>query len=195
MSATVISSTVPRSELSPRMSTLKITFVWIGLSLVAFPLAGLVGWSIGGHVDGVGPALLGGALTGAGVGLVQWLFLKRDLGVSLLWIPATAAALAVGLTAGAAVVDYETTAASLAIMGAISGGAVGVAQGLLLRDHFSLWHVWALAMPALWALGWVVTNAGGIDVANQFTVFGAYGSIVFGILAGLLMATGRRLGG
>ena len=194
MSATAVSRTVPRSALTPRMSALKITLVWIGLSLVAFPLAGLVGWSIGGHVDGVGPALIGGALTGAGVGLVQWLFLKRDLGVSLLWIPATAAALAVGLTAGAAVVDYETTAASLAIMGAISGAAVGVAQGLLLRDRFSLWHVWALAMPALWALGWVVTEAGGIDVANQFTVFGAYGSIVFGILAGLLMAAGRRSG-
>ena len=195
MSATAVSRTVPRSALAPRMSSLKITLVWIGLSLVAFPLAGLVGWSIGGHVDGVGPALIGGSLTGAGVGLVQWLFMKRDLGVSLLWIPATAAALAVGLTAGAAVVDYETTAASLAIMGAISGAAVGVAQGLLLRDRFSLWHVWALAMPALWALGWVVTEAGGIDVANQFTVFGAYGSIVFGILAGLLMAIGRRLGG
>ena len=195
MSATAISRTVPRSALTPRMSALKITFVWIGLSLVAFPLAGYLGWGIGGHVDGVGPALLGGALTGAGIGLVQWWFLKRDLGVSLLWIPATAVGLAVGLTVGAAVVDYETTAASLAIMGAISGGAVGVAQGLLLRDHFSLWHVWALAMPVLWALAWVVTEAAGIDVANQFTVFGASGSIVFGILAGLLMATGRRLGG
>jgi hypothetical protein len=195
MSATAVSRTVPRSALTPRMSALKLTFVWIGLSLVAFPLAGLLGWSIGGHVDGVGPALLGGALTGAGVGLVQWWFLNRDLGVSPLWIPATAVALAVGLTVGAAVVDYETTTASLAIMGAISGAAVGVAQSLFLRDRFSLWQVWALGMPALWALGWVVTDAAGIDVGNQFTVFGAYGSIVFGILAGLLMAAGRRSGG
>jgi hypothetical protein len=44
----------------------------------------------------------------------------------------------------------------------------------------------------MFAIGWVVTEAAGIDVANQFTVFGASGSIVFGVLSGLLMVAGKR---
>jgi hypothetical protein len=177
-----------------RMTRVKMVFSWIGISLLAFPLGGLLGWSIGGHVDGVGPALIGGALTGAGIGFAQWFLLRRDLHVSPIWIAATAVALAAGLAIGAAVVGYETDAGSLAIMGAISGAAVGIAQGPLLRGKFSLWVIWMIAMPAMWALGWLVTEAGGIKVSNQFTVFGAYGSIAFGLLAGLLLMTGKRTG-
>ena len=176
----------------PRISGLKLVFSWIDLALVAFPLAGYTGWGVGGHVDGVGPALIGGAITGAGIGLVQWLFLRRDLDIGPVWILATGVALAAGLTIGAAVVGYETTPGQLAIMGAMSGAAVGIAQGILLRNRFSLWHVWMVAMPAMYSVGWVVTEAAGIDVANQFTVFGASGSIVFGLLSGLLMMAGKR---
>jgi hypothetical protein len=176
----------------PRMSGVKIVFSWIGIALVAFPVAGFLGWVVGGHVDGVGPALIGGALTGAGVGFVQWMFLRRDLNMGPIWIVATSVALAAGLGIGAAVVGYETTPTQLAIMGAISGAAIGIVQGFLLRDRFSLWLAWMLAMPLLFAIAWVVTEAFGIDVANQFTVFGASGSVVFGVLSGLLMMAGKR---
>jgi hypothetical protein len=177
----------------PRMSRTKLVFSWIGLALVAFPLAVYAGWGVSGHIDAVGPALIGGAITGAGIGLVQWLFLRRDLNMGPAWIAATSVSLAAGLAIGSAVVGYETTAGQLAIMGAISGAAVGIAQGILLRPSFSLWHVWMVAMPAMYAIGWVVTESAGIDVANQFTVFGASGSVVFGLLSGLLMMAGKRL--
>jgi hypothetical protein len=177
----------------PRMSGTKLVFSWIGLALAAFPLAGYAGWGVSGHIDAVGPALIGGAITGAGIGLVQWLFLRRDLNMGPAWIAATSVALAAGLTIGSAVVGYETTAGQLAIMGAISGAAVGIAQGILLRPSFSLWNVWMVAMPAMYAIGWVVTESAGIDVDNQFTVFGASGSVVFGLLSGLLMMAGKRL--
>jgi hypothetical protein len=190
MSATAVA--VRKSFTMPRMSGAKMVFSWIGLALIAFPLAGYAGWGIGGHVDGVGPALIGGAITGAGIGLVQWLFLRRDLNMGPAWILATGVALAAGLGVGAAVVGYETSPSQLAIMGAISGGAVGIAQGILLRNRFSLWHVWMVAMPVMYAIGWLVTEAIGIDVANQFTVFGASGSVVFGLLSGLLMMAGKR---
>jgi hypothetical protein len=176
----------------PRLSGLKIVLSWMVVTLVAFPLAGLLGWAVGGHVDGVMPAVVGGALTGAGVGLLQWVFLRRDLGMGPVWIVATAVALAVGLSVGAAAVGYETSAGSLAIMGAVSGAAVGIAQGLLLRTKFSLWYVWMLAMPAMFALAWIVTESAGIDVANQFTVFGASGCVIFGLLSGLLLMAGKR---
>ena len=190
MSATA--AVAPTPVLVPRMSAARIVFSWIGLALVAFPLAGYAGWGVGGHVDGVGPALIGGFITGAGIGLVQWLFLRRDLDVGPVWILATGIALAAGLAIGAAVVGYETTAGQLAIMGAISGAPVGIAQGFLLRDRFSLWHVWMLAMPVMFAIAWVTSESIGVDVSNQFTVFGASGSIVFGLLSGLLMMAGKR---
>ena len=131
---------VGKSLTVPRMSAVKIVLSWVGVTLIAFPLAGYLGWGIGGHVDSVGPALVGGAITGAGIGLVQWAFLRRDLGMSPLWILATSVALAAGLAVGAAVVGYETTSSRLAIMGLISGASVGIAQGLLLRSRFSLWQ-------------------------------------------------------
>lgn len=190
MSATAVA--VRRSFTMPRMSAAKIVLSWIGLTLVAFPLAGYAGWGIGGHVDGVGPALIGGGVTGAGIGLAQWLFLRRDLKLGPVWILATGVALAAGLGLGAAVVGYETTPSQLAIMGAISGAAVGIVQGILLRNRFSLWHLWMVAMPVMYAIGWLVTESIGVDVANQFTVFGASGSVVFGLLAGLLMMAGER---
>jgi hypothetical protein len=191
MSATSV--VVPKPLLIPRMSSMKIVLSWIGVALVAFPVAGYAGWGAGGHVDDVVPALIGGAITGAGIGLVQWWFLQRDLNIGPVWILGTSVALAAGLAVGSAVVDYETTAGQLAIMGAISGAPIGIVQGFLLRGKFSLWHIWMVAMPALFALGWVVTESAGIDVDNQFTVFGASGSIVFGLLTGLLMMAGKRL--
>lgn len=192
MSAAIIAFTRDSSMRIPRMSGGKIFLSWIGLTLLAFPVFGLVGWTVSGHVDAVVPALVGGGLTGAGVGLVQWLFLRRDLGVAPSWIPATAVALALGLSIGAAIVDYETTTGALAVMGALSGVSVGLVQGLLLRNRFSLWSAWMLAMPVMWALAWVTTEAAGIKVSNQFTVFGASGCVVFGVMAGILMMSGKR---
>jgi hypothetical protein len=191
MSATAVA---PRASApTERMSSMKLVFIWIGLALFAFPVAGYAGWGVSGHVDDVMPALIGGAITGAGIGFVQWMFLRRDLDVSPVWILGTGLALAAGLAIGSAVVNYEVSTGQLAIMGAISGTPVGIVQGLLLRNRFSLWSVWMIAMPALFALAWVVSASIGVDVDNQFTVFGASGSIVFGLLTGLVMMAGDRL--
>lgn len=75
-------------------------------------------------------------------------------------------------------------------MGAVSGALLGIAQGLALaaQDRRRLAMAWAAAMPALFAIGWSVTTLGGIDVDQQFTVFGAYGAVVFTLLSGVLLA-------
>lgn len=192
MSATASTSRAATPLTGSRMTPAKVVLWWMGVTLLAFPLGGYLGWGIGGEVDGTVPALLGGALTGAGIGLAQWWMLRQDLGMSPVWILATSAGLAIALPIGAAVVDYQTDAGSLATMGAISGAAVGIVQGVLLRAKFSLWAAWIVAMPVLWALAWVVTESAGIDVDKQFTVFGASGSVAFGLLSGLLLAAGRR---
>jgi hypothetical protein len=72
-------------------------------------------------------------------------------------------------------------------MGAITGIPLGAAQAWLLRDRLANAWVWGAAMPLLWALGWTVTTAGGIDVDQQFAVFGAYGAITFMALSGVLL--------
>ena len=162
---------------------------WAAVAL-AFPIAGLIGWTVGGRVDAAGAALLGGALTGAGLGAVQWWAAKGALGRAAAWIGASAVGYAVGLAAGAALVGYDTELGDLAAMGAVSGLMLGAAQGLALaaQDRKRLAIAWATAMPVLLALGWTVTTAGGISVEDQFTVFGAYGAVVFTLLSGLLLA-------
>jgi hypothetical protein len=191
MSATVVTQARPGVVQAPRSAGAKTFFIWAGLSLLGIPLAGYLGWGVAGHVDGVIPALIGGALTGAGIGFAQWLVLRRSLGVGLEWIVATSVGLAVGLAIGAAVVGYETTTSQLVIMGAIQGAFVGIAQGMVLRSKFSLWHVWMVAMPVFFSIAWVVTDV-VIDSGQQFTVFGASGAVVFAFLSGLLLMVGMR---
>jgi hypothetical protein len=176
----------------PRPVGAKTFFIWVGLCLLAFPIAGEVAHAIAGPVDGVIPALFGGALTGAGIGFAQWLLLRRSIAIGPEWIAATGVGLAVGLAVGAMVVGYETTTSQLAIMGAISGAFVGLAQGLLLRNTFSHWYVWVIAMPVFWALGWVVTDAAGIHVEEQFIAFGLSGTLLFAIGSGLVLIAGMR---
>lgn len=165
--------------------------IFVGL---AFPAAGLIGWGIGGHVDAVGPALIGGAITGAGLGAAQWFAAKEMFEPWPAWVAASAAGYGVGLAAGAALVGYETSLGALAAMGVVSGAAMGAAQGIVLRTQarkrFAV--AWAVAMPVLLAVGWSVTTLSGIDVDKQFTVFGASGAFVFMLLSGLLVARFMR---
>ncbi|HEY4624519.1 MAG TPA: hypothetical protein VIH01_00785, partial [Blastococcus sp.] len=77
--------------------------------------------------------------------------------------------------------------ADLALMGALTGLLLGPAQALALPPGTRLRWVWALSMPALWALGWTTTTLGGIAVDRQFTVFGAYGAVTFSALSGVLL--------
>lgn len=159
---------------------------------LAFPIAGPAGIAAVGRVDDPVAGLVGGAVTGAVVGAGQWLAARGLLGRTpqdgLAWVAATAAGMGVGLAAGAAAVGYDTTIGDLALQGAITGVPLGLAQAALLRATMGA-PAWApAAMPVLWALGWVVTTAFGIDVERQFTTFGATGAITFMALSGLLLA-------
>ena len=156
----------------------------------AFPVAGYIGWKIGGRVDAVDAALVGGAITGAGLAAVQWWAAKGALGRAAAWSGSSAVGYAVGLAAGAGLVGYDTDLGALAVMGLVSGAALGAAQGLVLarQGRRALALPWAFAMPVLFALGWSVASVTGIGVDDQFTVFGAGGALVFTLLSGLLLA-------
>jgi hypothetical protein len=162
---------------------------WVAVAL-GFPIAGYIGWIVGGRVDAVGAALVGGAVTGAGIGAVQWWAAEGALGRPAAWIAGSAVGFAAGLAAGAAMVGYDTDLGSLALMGLATGASLGAAQGLVLarEGNHGLALPWGLAMPVLFALGWCASTGIGVDVDDQFTVFGAAGSILFMLLSGLLLA-------
>jgi hypothetical protein len=157
---------------------------WLLVAL-AFPVAGLIGHLVAGRVDSVSAAVLGGVVTGAGLGAAQWALL-RHRGIGARWIPATAAGLAVGLAVGAALVSYRTDITSLVVMGAVSGLGVGIAQGAILGTTRRMLG-WSAATAALWAIGWATTTAGGISVEEQFVVFGAYGAIASTFLQSIII--------
>ena len=66
-------------------------------------------------------------------------------------------------------------------MGAVTGLGVGIAQGATLRNATRMLG-WSAANAALFALGWIVTTAGGIDVSQQWAVFGAFGCFTLAFL-------------
>jgi hypothetical protein len=154
--------------------------------LLAFPLAGLAGTSVAGRVDSPLSALTGGALAGLVLGIAQALLSRRRLDLRR-WAPATAVGMGIGLLLGAAAVGYRTLLADLAVMGAVTGVVLGVAQAAALPRHTRNTWIWAAAMPVLWALGWTATTLGGIHIDQQFTIFGAYGALTFSALSGLLL--------
>ena len=153
---------------------------------LAFPIAGVAGRTVAGRVDSPIAALVGGLITGAVIGAGQWLVSRGRLRPAP-WILATTLGMGLGLLLGATIVGFRTSLADLAVMGAVSGVLLGVAQTLALPAQTKRRWWWAAAMPLLWALGWTVTTLAGIPVDEQFTIFGASGAVTFSALSGLLL--------
>ena len=167
---------------SPR---LRAWLIWTA-GFLAFPVAGLAGTAVAGRVDDPMAALVGGTVAGLVIGVGQTLAARGRLDIRR-WAPATAVGMGLGLLLGAVAVDYRTSLADLALMGALTGLVLGPAQALALHRGTRMRWTWAAAMPALWALGWTATTLGGIAVEEQFTVYGAYGAITYSALSGLLL--------
>jgi len=168
------------------------------VTFLGFPAGGLAAMLIVGPVDNTAAALAGGLVTGALIGVAQaWglrLRVGRGRGPAVAWVVATAVGLAVGLGIGATAVDFGTSLTSLVIQGAICGLIVGAAQAFVLRAPLGrLSLLWPPVLAAIWAIGWTVTTVGGIQVEDQFTVFGSFGAItVTAITAVLPVIVTRR---
>ena len=165
---------------------LRTWLVWTAGFLV-FPVAGLAGTAAAGRVDSPVAALLGGLVAGLVLGAGQALVSRRRLDPRR-WIPATAIGMSIGLVLGAVIVGYRTSLIHLAVMGAITGIALGLAQAVALPRRTRARWAWAALMPALWSLGWVVsTLIITTSVDAQFTIFGASGAVTFTALSGLVL--------
>ncbi len=166
-------------------SRAKIALRWMP-TFLGFPVGGYVAEAVG-RIDGPGPAIAGGAITGAILGFAQWLGMRRTGPSPIAWVIATAIGFAVGLGIGAAAVDYDTNVGALATQGAICGAVIGATQAAVLYGKLGrIVLAWPAALSGLWALGWTVTYSAGIDVDAQYTVFGSSGALVVTALTSIL---------
>jgi hypothetical protein len=163
-------------------------WAWPLAALIGFPIGGEIANVVVGPVDSVGAALAGGLIAGAVIGAAQWLALRGF--VSWIWIAATSIGMAGGLAVGAALVDYGITRGNLVVMGTVTGALVGGLQAVVLarrRIPGAVW--WAVANPPAWALGWLVTSyVITKNVEDQFTNFGASGTLLFALLTSVPLA-------
>jgi hypothetical protein len=156
---------------------LRLGLRWL-FTFAGFPLGGLLSELVG-PVDGNRAAIAGGALTGLTVGAVQSWALRPVRIPAGPWVAMTTVGFAFGLGVGAAAVDYGTSMVDLAVQGAVCGVGVGLAQAVVLRERFgAMAFLWAPALAGIWALGWTITSAIGVDVEHQYTVFGSSGAVV-----------------
>ena len=168
--------------------TARRLWLWPVAILLSLPIGGFIADLVINGVDSVGTAVAGGLIAGTVIGVATWFVLRKR--ISWLWIPATAVGMAVGLAAGAALVDYGIARGDVVLIGAVTGLGVGVLQAFVLARHKipNAW-LWALANPPLWALGWLVTSyVITTNVKEQFAVFGGSGAIVFGLLTLFVLA-------
>ena len=161
---------------------------WL-LVLPAFPLSGLLVTTVIGPVDSPGTALAGGAVVGLAVGAAQ-VFALRGRARSMAWLAASTLGGGLGLLAGSAVVDYAVTLPALALQGLVTGAFIGTAQAIALPRPARRVG-WVVGVAAVWTLGWVTTTLVGVDVEQQYAVFGASGALVaalgFAALAALTL--------
>jgi hypothetical protein len=174
------------TDSTPRRDTFWWSWLIWTAGFIAFPIAGVAGRLVAGRVDSPTAALLAGLVSGVVLGTGQWLASRRRLR-PLPWILATALGMGLGLLLGATVVAFRTSLADLAVMGALTGVLLGVAQMLALPAETRRRWCWAVAMPPLWALGWTITTLAGIPVDEQVTIFGASGAVTFSALSGALL--------
>lgn len=158
---------------------------WL-LVLPAFPLSGLLVSSTIGPIDSPVPAVVGGAVVGLAVGAAQLLGLRGRARI-LPWLAASGLGGGLGLLAGSAVVGYAITLPALAAQGLVTGALIGIAQAVVLSRPARR-IVWAFGVAAVWTLGWVTTTLIGVDVEQQFAVFGASGALLASISFAALSA-------
>ncbi len=175
-----------------RPSTQRRLGRWM-ISFAGFPLGGAAAILTVGPVQSVSSAVAGGLLTGAVIGAVQGWAMRADRWLLLAWTLATAVGLAGGLAVGAALVDFGTGLDDLVVQGAVSGFVVGAAQAAtLLRRTGPLTLFWPVWLAVVWAAGWAVSTSIGIQVGDQFTVFGSSGAITATLLTARLPGVVER---
>jgi hypothetical protein len=92
------------------------------------------------------------------------------------------------LTVAQLLLGDDTTMQPLLLRGLVVGAAIGAAQAALLRGIVPTPTIWAAIVTVGWPLGWAVTAAFGINLAEKWAVFGTFGALTFQLATGLTLA-------
>jgi hypothetical protein len=161
---------------------------WV-VAIVGFPIGGFVGHLVAGPAATVPAAAASGLIAGAAVGLAQALALGLRRDALVLWAAATAVGLGVALAAVTLVIGQIDTMVDAAALGAVSGAAIGGAQGfLLVRERVvGMAWLWVPASAVAWAIGWTVTASIGVALEAGWPVFGLSGAVVSQVLTAVVL--------
>ena len=157
------------------------------LAFLGFPIGGLLAHLTVGPITNALRAGLAGAITGAVIGLGQWLVLGGALPLSAGWILATSAGMAIGMGISAALLGTEPGGNRLLWRAGITGLCIGSAQWFIFRQIMPGSVIWIALIGAGWVLGWFVTRSAGVDLSLRWPVFGATGALAFQFLTGLAL--------
>jgi hypothetical protein len=157
---------------------------WVASSTISIPIAGLIAWALVSQVKEVvgGTIQVGGytritedylssyiliPVLGLLAGFLQYLLLRRHLPRMRWWIAATTLGLLLGFVGGRLLfLDLHSALNSTwfgALVTALTGGSMGLAQWLVLRQrvHHATW--WILAN----VLGWGIVGWGAESLPNH----------------------------
>jgi hypothetical protein len=158
-----------------------------GAAFLGFPIGGAAATLLVGPIESVGAALIAGGVAGGVIGTAQWLVLRRRLPLSALWVPASAAGMALGMALGQVLLGDDTTMQLLLLRGLVVGAAIGAAQAALLRGVLPTPPIWAAVVTLGWPLAWAVSAAIGLDLTWNWAVFGSSGALMFQLATGLTL--------
>jgi len=185
-------TTAPTTTRTATTSWRRPVVRWL-LTFAAFPLGSVAARAIAGPIDSATSALVGGLVNGVIIGAAQGWALRPVLDAWRRWAAATAIGLMIGLGVAASAVDFDSSMSALAAQGALCGLAVGAAQAVVLKGTFGrLALAWPFALAGLWALGWTITTAVGVEVDDHFTVFGSSGAVTVTALTAVLPVLAAR---
>ena len=168
--------------------------MFVGFAM-AFPISLLIS-------DVLGQPLLAllqaGIVTGIGVGVLQWLVLRRRVTGAGWWVLTSAAGCFAILLAGAAgypesLRDFGSHLSwtDVVVVAALGGAVTGTLQWLVLRGQVSRTGWWVLASTVGWGLGMTAARAysgvvGEPDSGGLFVAGAVLGAVTGGPLGWLL---------
>ena len=171
-------------------------------------LASIVGWALGAIVSllvsAIAPVVgaipvVGGSIVGAGVGIMQWLVLRRRFHRAGWWVLASTMGSAVGWAVGQNLIEpvtmflsrYEEAlggrvVVSLSVFGVMVGGMVGTMQWLVLRRWVYRAGWWILANTLGWATAFLADPVVVLALWPSAVLATIMGEVTFGAVLGAI---------